>query len=87
MKTALQAIDNLTKTPEYTPEAIKALMKRLKLGEKAFAVIMNVTPMTVRLWTSGAVKPCNLSRRLIQIYAACPEIADKLANGTGGDKQ
>ncbi|MDR0819534.1 MAG: XRE family transcriptional regulator [Oscillospiraceae bacterium] len=79
MKNTLRALTNVTATPDYTPETVKALIKRLKLNEKTLALLMNVSPMTVRLWTSGAVKPCGLSRRLLQLYELCPDIIDVLA--------
>ena len=72
--TEIQIIVSAAKLPEYDPSTIKALMHRLDMNERAFSLIMNVTPMTVRLWTSGAVQPCRLSCRLMQIFDACPEI-------------
>ena len=73
-----QIIAGAAKFPDYDPPAVKALMKRLDANERAFSLLMNVTPMTVRLWTSGAVNPCGLSRRLMQIYEACPEVIGKI---------
>jgi putative transcriptional regulator len=35
---------------------VKALMKKLDMNEKGFALLMNVAPSTVRLWTSGAAQ-------------------------------
>lgn len=72
----LSVISQITQAPACTPKEVKALMRRLHLNEKAFALVMNVTPMTVRLWTTGAAKPCNLSRRLMQIYSHCPDVID-----------
>jgi putative transcriptional regulator len=84
-KTPLEVIAGAAKTPEYAPAAIKALMKRLDVNEKAFALLLNVTPMTIRLWTSGAVRPCGTSRRLMQIYEICPETVSRIANPAAGD--
>ena len=81
MKNAIRTITNVTATPEYTPEAVKTLMRRLKLNEKGFALLLNVSPMSVKLWTVGAVQPCGLSRRLMQLYELCPDIIDRLAEG------
>jgi len=81
MKNAIKAITSVTSTPEYAPEAVKSLMKYLRLNEKSFALFMNVTPLTVRLWTSGAVKPCGLAKRLMQIYELFPEAISRLAEG------
>lgn len=80
----IQVIAGAAKTPEYGPAAVKALMKRLDMNEKAFALLMNVSPQTVRLWTTGAARPCGLAQRLMQIYAAGPEIAGKLIAGAEG---
>ena len=41
-------------------------------------MLMNVTPHTVRLWTTGAAKPCGLSRRLMQIFDTCPEVIEHI---------
>lgn len=35
-------------------ERIKALLEHLCVNEKAFALLMNAMPATVRLWTMGA---------------------------------
>lgn len=77
----LQIISNAAKTPQYTPADVKRLMDRLDLNEKAFALVMNVSPMTVRYWTAGAVKPCGLSRRLMQLFDASPAAAAKIVAG------
>lgn len=85
MQNSIRAIANMSTTPDYSPEAIVQFMNRFALNEKSLALLMNVTPMTIRLWTADAAKPCGLSRRLLQIYELCPEIIDKLA--AGGDEQ
>ena len=74
MNTPIEIISRMTAMPEYSPDTIKRLMSKLGLNEKGFAVLMNVLPLTVRMWTSGAVQPCGQSVRLMQIYEACPEI-------------
>ena len=73
-KTAIQIIAGASKTPAYNPAAVRALMKRLDMNERALALLMNVTPTKVRMWITGAAQPCNLARRLMQIYEQCPEI-------------
>lgn len=80
-KTALQVIADAARCPEYRPEQVRALMDKLDLNEKAFALLMNVSPLTVRLWTSGAAAPCGMSRRLMQIYDTAPEIINRIAEG------
>jgi putative transcriptional regulator len=83
-KTPLEIIAGAAKTPEYAPTAIKALMRRLDVNEKALALLLNVTPMTIRLWTSGAVRPCGTSRRLMQIYEICPEALSRITGTEAG---
>lgn len=58
---------------------VLSLMKKLNMNERAFALVMNVTPSTIRLWTSGAAQPCGTARRLMQIYDICPEIVSRIA--------
>jgi DNA-binding transcriptional regulator YiaG len=75
-------ITNVTKSPNYTPERVASLIKRLEISEKAFALIMNVTPAKVKLWLAGAVTPRNLSKRLMRIYEICPAALTALASGS-----
>ena len=77
--TALQMIAETARCPEYGPEMVTALMKKLDVNEKGFALLMNVTPSTVRLWTSGAVQPSSTAKRLMQIFENGPEIISKIA--------
>lgn len=74
----LKTISGISKIPEYSPAAVKKLMQRHDLNERAFAMLMNVTPLTVRLWITGAAKPCGLSRRLMQIFDTCPEVIEHI---------
>ena len=46
---AVQIIASTTKCPSFKPAAIRELMKKLDINEKGFAILMNVTPETVRL--------------------------------------
>lgn len=78
---ALQMIAEASRCPEYGPDMVRALMEKLDMNEKGFALLMNVSPSTVRLWTSGAAQPSGTARRLMQIYEAGPEIVDKIAGG------
>lgn len=79
--TALQMIAEAARCPDYGPDMVKALMKKLDMNEKGFALLMNVAPSTVRLWTSGAAQPCGTAKRLMQIYETGPEIVGKIAGG------
>ncbi|MDL2236105.1 hypothetical protein LJC07_08250, partial [Christensenellaceae bacterium OttesenSCG-928-L17] len=75
---SLGVLSAASKVPEYSPAAVKKLMARHDLNERAFAMLMNVTPLTVRLWITGAAKPCGLSRRLMQIFDTCPEVIEHI---------
>lgn len=76
---ALQMIAEAARCPNYSPDMVKVLMEKLDMNEKGFALLMNVAPSTVRLWTSGAVQPCGTAKRLMQIYETGPEIVGKIA--------
>ena len=84
--TALQMIAEAARCPDYGPDMVKALMKKLDMNEKGFALLMNVTPSTVRLWTTGAARPCSMARRLMQIYESGPEIVSKIAGESCPEK-
>ncbi len=77
--TVLQLIAGAARCPEYGPEMVKDLMEKLDMNERAFALLMNVAPSTIRLWTSGAAQPSGTARRLMQIYEAGPEIVGKIS--------
>lgn len=79
--TALQMIAEASRCPDYGPDMVKSLMKKLDMNAKGFALLMNVAPSTVRLWTSGAAQPCGTAKRLMQIYETGPEIVGKIAGG------
>lgn len=74
-------IGNVSRVPEFTPEEIWALMYDLQVDERAFALLMNVSPMTVRLWTKNVAQPCSTARRLMQVYRDMPCVIDCLADG------
>ena len=78
----VKIIASAAKNPNIKPAAIRELMKKLDMNEKGFAVIMNVTVDTVRLWTAGAVKPCGTAMRIMQILNACPEVVNSVFSVT-----
>ena len=57
-------------------------MEKLGINEKGFALLMNVAPFTVRLWTSGASQPSGTAMRPMQIFETAPEIVSKIAGGS-----
>lgn len=80
--TALQMIAEAARCPDYGPDMVKALMKKLDMNEKGFALLMNVAPSTVRLWTSGAAQPCGTAKRLMQIYETGRRSSARLPEGS-----
>lgn len=80
--TAVKVIATAAKCPDFAPETIRQLMRKLDMNEKGLAILMNVTPETVRLWVAGAVKPCGTAKRLMQIYSTSPDIISKIVLGT-----
>lgn len=63
--TVLQMIAGAARCPEYGLDMVKTLMEKLDMNERAFALLMNVAPSTIRLWTSGAARPdgsCRFTR-------------------------
>ena len=85
-QTAIQVIAGAARCPEYNPAAVKALMKKLETNERAFALLMNVSPLTVRLWVTGAARPCGMARRLMQIFESGPEVVGKIAGGKDSER-
>ena len=83
--TALQMIAEAARCPDYGPDMVKALMKKLDMNEKGFALLMNVAPSTFRLWTSGAAQPCGTARRRMQVYETGPAIVGKNGGGQRPD--
>lgn len=83
---ALQMIAQATRCPEYSPAMVKRLMTALGVNEKGFALLMNVTPTTVRFWISGAVQPNNTARRLMQLYCIEPGIIGKIVCGQSSER-
>ena len=79
--TALQMIAEASRCPDYSPDMVKSLMKKLDMNEKGLALSRKVAPSTGRHWTSGAAQPCGTAKRLMQVYEAGPESVGKIAGG------
>ena len=73
--------DDGKRTDSITADCRSSPVSGLRLGinEKGFALLMNVAPFTVRLWTSGASQPSGTALRLMQIFETAPEIVSKIA--------
>lgn len=42
--TAVKVIASAAKCPDFAPDAIRQLMRKLDMNEKGLAILMNVTP-------------------------------------------
>ena len=73
-------IANICRDPDFTPVDILSLMYSLDMEDRAFAVLMNVEPATVRLWKSGVTRPSRTAQRLMQIYRDVPCVLDCLTD-------
>ena len=62
---AVQVIASATKCPDFEPDEIFSLMRRLNMNEKGLAILMNVT--------------CGTAKRIMQIYSACPEVISRIS--------
>ena len=80
--TALQMIAEASRCPDYGPDMVKSLMKKLDMNEKGFALLMNVAPSTVRLWTSGAAQPCGTAKRLCRFMKPVRRLSARLPAGS-----
>ena len=61
-QTALQLIAEAARCPVYEPERILALMEKLGINEKGFALLMNVAPLYCTVmdqWSFTAIWYCN----------------------------
>ena len=81
--TALQMIAEAARCPDYGPDMVKALMEKLDMNEKGFALLMNVAPSTVRLWTSGAALRDRAGDRRQDCRRAAAGRWEESINGTG----
>jgi len=53
--------------PDYTPEMIAGLRKRLNLTQSMMAMLLNTSVSTVQKWEIGAKKPSGAAKRMLQM--------------------
>lgn len=80
--TALQMIAEASRCPDYGPDMVKSLMKKLDMNEKGFALLMNVASSTVRLWTSGAAQPCGTANASCRFMKPVRRLLARLPEGS-----
>lgn len=71
--THIKAFRNFSDVPPYPAKTVKLLIEKLGQTERTFAAIMNVSEYTVKLWVTGAVRPCTTARRLMSLLDKNPE--------------
>jgi putative transcriptional regulator len=60
--------------PEYDPEEIKQIRRRMELSQVVFAAALNVSPETVRAWEQGKREPEGPTQRLLELAQDHPEV-------------
>ena len=65
----MKNINNLciADVPDYSPEKIVSLRKKLSLSQAALASIFNISTSTVQKWEQGIKKPTGASKKLLDI--------------------
>lgn len=70
--------------PALSKADVLALREELRVSETIFARLLNVPLGTVRLWEAGKRKPSGAAARLLQVFAARPEIVDFITHSANG---
>ena len=55
--------------PQFTGETIQALRERLRVSQSALAILLNISPNTVRAWEAGRKKPGGQSCLLLDLLS------------------
>ncbi len=61
----------------YSPENVKAIRKRLKKSQSEFALMIGVSPATLRNWEQGRRVPEGPARALLQVAAMNPKAVEE----------
>jgi putative transcriptional regulator len=62
----------------FSPEEIRAFLKKNHLSQAVFAKILGVQPRTLEKWLSGERRPSGTAKRLLQCIFAEPGILNIL---------
>lgn len=60
--------------PEYVPEEIIEIRKKLNFSQAIFAEFCNVSKKTVQAWEQGIRNPTGAALRLLQLIKINPEL-------------
>ena len=65
--------------PDYTPDEIAAIRKKLELSQSVFARMLNISPETAKAWEQGkGGAPSGAAKRLLQIAEKHPDVVLEL---------
>ncbi|HEX8718402.1 MAG TPA: helix-turn-helix domain-containing protein [Gemmatimonadaceae bacterium] len=59
--------------PRYTSRHIAKLRTRLNISQSVFAMVLNVSPETVRAWEQGKRSPDGAAARLLEVADRHPD--------------
>ncbi len=57
----------LPDVPDYKPEEIIAIRRKLNLSQAALAALFNISTSTVQKWEQGRKKPTGATKKLLNI--------------------
>ena len=63
---------------EFHPVDVISIRRRFIATQRELALIMGISPETLRNWEKGRRKPCGPSRTLLRLMQAEPEVVAKV---------
>jgi putative transcriptional regulator len=66
---------------------VESLRRHLKMSQRLFARMLNVSPRTVQSWERGARQPAKAALRLLQILEARPGVVCEVVGLRRGQSQ
>lgn len=75
---ARKVVREISPVPKYSAIQIKEIRNALKLTQKAFAILVGVSPKTVEAWEAGTNQPIGVACRLLSILEMDNNIPEKL---------
>lgn len=75
----LKTVTVSTDAPEIDARTLAAMRTAAGMSQGVFAQVLNVSTKTLQSWEQGVRTPSDASRRLIQVFAARPDVLCELA--------
>lgn len=70
--------------PKWSKSAISKLRKDvIGVSQPVFASVLGVRPQTVKAWEQGLNEPSDMAKRLLEIIATNPQIAERILKKAG----